>query len=67
MKETIYMLEILVISWLVISVPVTILFLIVFTVARRADRRLEGTDKVPYQQPSEKKIHFKKSIPSVDF
>lgn len=62
------MLEILVISWLVISVPVTILFLVAFTVARRADRRLEGTDTVhPSQQPSEKKIHFKKSIPSVDF
>ena len=61
------MLEILVISWLIISVPVTILFLVAFTVARRADRRLEGTDKVSYQQPSEKKIRFKKSIPSVDF
>ena len=62
------MLETIVISYLIISVPVTILILMAFTVARRADRSLRGTDKAyPYQQPSEEKIHFKRSIPSVDF
>jgi len=62
------MLETIVISYLIISVPVTILFLVAFTVARRADHRLEGTDKVyPHQQPSEEKIRFKRSIPSVDY
>jgi len=62
------MLEIFVISYLIISVPATILFLMAFTAARQADHSLEGTDKTyPYQQPSEEKIHFKRSIPSVDF
>ncbi len=62
------MLEIFFMSYLVISVPVTIFFLLALKVAGRAERALEGTDKVePYQQPGGKKVHFKKSIPSVDF
>jgi len=62
------MLEIFVIVYLIISVPATILFLMAFAIARRADHRLERTDKIyPDQQPSEEKIHFKRSISSVDF
>ena len=62
------MLEICFISYLVISIPVTILFLLAFTVAKRADRSLEGTDRVsPYQQPRDEKVRLKRSIPSVDF
>jgi len=67
------MLEILLIAYLVISVPITIFFLLAFTVAQQADRSLEGidlegTDKLyPYQQPNKKKVHFKKSLPFVAF
>lgn len=61
------MLEIFFISYLVISVPITILFLLAFIAAQRADRSLKGTDKVfPYQQPSKEKVHFKRSIPFID-
>jgi len=62
------MLEICFISYLVVSIPVTILLLLAFTVAKRADSSLEGTDKVyPYQLPGDEKVHFKGSIPSVDY
>jgi len=62
------MLEICFISYLVISIPITVLFWLAFTVAKRADRSIEGADKVyPYQQPGDEKVHFKRSIPSVDY
>ena len=61
------MLEICLISFLVISITVSIFFLLAFTIAQRADRSSEGTDKHLYEHPSEGKVHSKRSIPSVDF
>lgn len=62
------MLEILVIAWLIISIPVTIFFLLAFTAARRADHYNEGVTKVySYKQLREKKAHFKRSFPYIHF
>ena len=61
------MLEIFIASYLVITIPATILLLLAFVAAKRADRGLMGTDKVyPYQQPGEEKVHFTRPIPSVE-
>jgi hypothetical protein len=62
------MLEIFIIAWLIISIPVTIFFLLAFTAAGRADHYNEGVTKIySYKQPREKKAYFKRSFPYVHF
>jgi len=59
------MLEIYLISYLAISVPVTIFFLLACKAARRADNKIDGVSKeYAYQQPGGQKAHIKRSIPS---
>jgi hypothetical protein len=62
------MLEIYLIIYLAISIPVTILLLLACKAAKQADRELEGQGSIfPHQQPSREKKHFKKSISSLHF
>jgi len=59
------MLEIYLISYLAISVPVTFFLLLVFRAARRADDKIDGVSKeCAYKQPDDQKAHIKRSIPS---
>ena len=60
------MLEIFIASYLVITIPATILLLLAFITAQRANRRLHGADEMYSFQSREEKIHFTRPIPSVD-
>ena len=57
------MLEICIASYLIVTIPATILLLLAFVAARKADRTLHETDEIRPLQPKEEKIHFTRPIP----